>query len=448
MFRTGAQLMFFTLIVGIVLTRESGRDPLKAADERFVDFLAANARRKEVQPPVAVVAIDDISLREHPRPWTPGDYALFFNAANSFRPEFLATDEILDWDAAKLPPENQQTFAQYAQLLRENLRKSPRVLLGAELSFPEDADRLPPLESIAGLRHVTGNVAAIPEFRVIEFQAAEDLRLASVQGFSTLPKATGSTRSIPLVLRYCGQVVPTFVLQAAMLWEKVTPDEVEVVLGQHISLGGRINIPIDEAGRMRVNLAVPFDKCSFEDLVVSAEQREAKSRTVIPAGLLSDKAVLLTRTDRDTPLISIALDRPRPRGELFALALGTIQTRAFIHAPPIWTNWAIVAFFTIAAGFVPWLRRSQTVILGLVAILAVSVAALALIGMKLLAVPVVVPVGLSLFLIIARLLTPDSRRDKLPVPAPEPAKKASQPTPPAAAEKEAPREPVKESANP
>jgi hypothetical protein len=407
MFRTGAQLMFLTLIVGILLMRESGREPLDSANERFVDFLASYARRSEKPAPATLVAIDDVSLKEHPLPWTPGDYALFFNAAVALSPEVIATDEILDWKLESLSPETAQTFTQYAQILRDNVRKSPRTLLGAELSYPDDADRIPPLESIAGLRKVTGNVTSIPEYRVVEAQASEELRLATVQGFTTWPADAKSTRTAPLLLRYCGQIVPSFVLQAAMLWEKVTPEEVEVEVGRHIRLGNRVVIPIDAQGRMRINFALPIGRCGFEDLVVGAEQKDAKARAAAPSDLFTGRAILLSRTDVNNAKYPVALDTNRPRGELFALALGTIQNRAFVHSLPWWTEWAYIGFFTIAAGFVPYLRRSQVLILGVVAILACVVAALALIGAKLIALPVIVPVGLTLFLVIARFLTPN-----------------------------------------
>lgn len=406
MFRTGAQLIFLTLIVGVFLLRESEREPLNGANERLIDFLASQARRSEKPASVTLVGIDDVSLKEHPLPWTPGDYALFFNAAIALSPEVIATDEILDWKFENLSPESAQTFTQYAQILHENIRKSPRTLLGAELSFPDDADRIPPLESIAGLRHVKGDVRLIPEYRVVEAQAAEQLRLATIQGFSTWPSDYKSTRTAPLLLRYCGQVVPSFTLQAAMLWEKITADEVEVEVGKYIRLGNRVVVPIDAQGRMRINIATPIGRSNFEDLMVSAEQKDAKTRVGASADLFSGRAIMLSRTDVNASRIPVALDRPRPRGELSALALGTIQNRAFIRPAPWWTNWAFIGFFTIAAGFVPYLRCSHVLILGTVAILASIVAALGLIGAKLIAVPLIVPLGLTLFLILARTLTP------------------------------------------
>ena len=62
------------------------------------------------------------------------------------------------------------------------------------------------------LRHAVGDLNSIPEFTAIEAQAHEDFRLSSVTGFTNLPRATRFTRMVPLVFRYHGQVVPSFVL--------------------------------------------------------------------------------------------------------------------------------------------------------------------------------------------------------------------------------------------
>src|SRR5678815_4449779 len=98
MFRTGAQLMILTLLVGLFLMRESTREPVAMLDESFADFLAMNAKRNEQSAPVTLVQINEASLRQHPLPWSPLDYAVFFQSALGFRPESLATDEVLSWD--------------------------------------------------------------------------------------------------------------------------------------------------------------------------------------------------------------------------------------------------------------------------------------------------------------------------------------------------------------
>src|SRR4029453_18101062 len=167
-------------------------------------------------------------------------------------------------------------------------------------------------------------------------------------------------------------------------------------------------------------------RCGVEDLLVRAEQKDAKTRTVSRTDVFSSRALVLRRTDANADLIPVAFDRARPRGELAALALGTIQNRLFIRSVPRWTNWAVIGFFTLAAGFVPGLKRSHVLILGSVAILASLVAALALIGAGLIAFPAIVPVGLTVFLIIARFLTPNRAVKSNALPA-----SAAPSTPPA-----------------
>jgi hypothetical protein len=407
MFRTGAQLMFLTLIVGLVLMRESEREPVNAVDERVIDFLAANARRKELPAPVTLVGIDEVSLKEHPLPWTPGDYALFFNAAVTFKPEVLATDEILDWNLDKKSPEIAQTFAQYAQMLRENIRKSPRTVLGAELSYPEDADRIPPLESIAGLRNVKGAVALIPNIESSKPRPPRNCALQPSKGSQPGQHITNPLAQLPCSFVIAGRSCLPLCCKRQCFGRRSPRKKSKSKWGRHIRLGERVTIPIDAAGRMRVNLALPIGRCSFEDLVVAAEQKDANASPSAVSELFTAHALLLSRTDRNVAKIPVTLDQPRPRGEFFALALGTIQNRSFIHSVPWWTNWAFVGFFTAAAAFVPYTRRSLVLILGSVSIFASLVTALGLIGTKLIALPVIVPIGLTLFLVVARFLTPD-----------------------------------------
>jgi len=154
MFRTGAQLMILTLLVGLFLMRESTREPVATIDESFADFLAMNAKRSEQSAPVTLVQINEATLRQHPLPWTPLDYAVFFQSALGFRPESVATDEILAWDLKSMPQEQAEKTTQFGQMLREQVLQAPRVLLGARLGYPEDPDQLPELEPMPVIRKV------------------------------------------------------------------------------------------------------------------------------------------------------------------------------------------------------------------------------------------------------------------------------------------------------
>ena len=410
MFRTGAQLFILTLLVGLFLMREAGRDPALRLDESFADFLAMNAQRQEPPARVTLVRIDDSNLKGHPWPWSPLDFALFFQSANGFQPEVLATDELFAWDRSQLAPEAVSKFNQYEQILREQVLKGRRVLLGAQLGFPEDPDKLPPLEPTPVIRQVTGDLGLVPEFTAIELQASEDFRLSTTAGFTNLPGKDNWHRSVPLVLRYRGQLVPTFVLQAALLSEKATLEEVAVKLGEQITVGDRLSIPIDASGQMRVDFGADRDQCGLDDLVLAAEQRDAGSMPRLPADIFGGRLLLLSRTDSEAAQLHLARGRPGSRGELFAAAVATIQARSFIHRAPWWSDLVIIGFFALLALWIPRWSKGLTVFLGLVAVPSYILMALALFGSKLMWISGLIPAGLILFLILYRLATPNIDR--------------------------------------
>ena len=53
-------------------------------------------------------------------------------------------------------------------------------------------------------------------------QPIEDLRLISTPGFSNLPDESPAYLRVPLLFLYRGEVVPSFTLQAILLWLRVT----------------------------------------------------------------------------------------------------------------------------------------------------------------------------------------------------------------------------------
>jgi hypothetical protein len=406
MFRTGAQLMILTLLVGLFLMRESTREPVATVDESFADFLAMNAKRSEQSSPVTLVQINESTLRQHPLPWTPLDYALFFQSALGFRPESLATDEILSWDLRSMPQEQAEKTTQFGQMLREQVLQSPRVLLGARLGYPEDPDKLPELEAMPVIRKVRGDVSLVPEFTIVEARAAEDYRLSSREGFTNLPGANNWHRSVPLVFRYRGQVVPSFVLQAVLLWEKLSVDDLQVELGSHVGLADRVEIPIDAVGRMRVDFGAIKGRCGVDDLVLAAEQRDAGSPTNVPAELFSGRMLLLSRADEAAQTLRLASGRRGPPGELFASAIATVQARSFIRRAPWWSDFVIIGAYALMGLWIPRWSRGLTIFVLVFSVLAYALVALGLFGAKLIWISGVIPVGLVLFLMLYRFVSP------------------------------------------
>jgi len=403
MSRTGAQLAILTLLVGLFLMRESRLPPLDALEESYADFLAMNSRRSEAPAAVTLVGINEGSLKDHPWPWSPLDFALFFQSANNLRPEIVATDAVLSWDERAMKPATQTKYAQYGKILREHLLRAPKVLLGGELGYPEDPDQPALTETVPVLRHVKGELSAVPDYLSIEAQTAEDYRLSSVTGFTNLSGASNWHRSVPLLLRYRGQVVPSFVLQAVLLWERLSLEDVSVELGAYVALGDRVQIPIDAAGRMRVDFGVPRGRCGFDDLVLAAAQVEAKSETHIPVETFTGKLLLLSRVDSASRKLRLAAGRAGSPGELLAAAIATVQSRTFIRRAPAWVEFAVLGTAMLVSLWLPRWPKRRVVFLTLVALLGYGLVALWVFGAELIWLPITAPVGLALFLALYRL---------------------------------------------
>jgi CHASE2 domain-containing sensor protein len=406
MFQSGAQFVILVALVGLLLMREARQAPLSGIDETFADFLAINARRTEEVAPVTLVGVDESSLEGRPWPWSPVDFALFFQAAEIFKPAVLATDEVLAWDVKSLPPETARKLPQYQKILREHVLRAPSVLLAARLGFPEDPSTPPPIQETPVLRHGVGDLNSIPEFTAIEAQAHEDFRLSSVTGFTNLPRATRFTRTVPLVFRYHGQVVPSFVLQAILMWEKLTPDDVVVEPGVAVTLAGRVPIPVDRAGRMRVDFGVRKHRCGFDEMVLASDQIEHQRPPIVPRDWLTDNLVLLARTDSAAQTLNFAPTRKGSAGELFAAAIGTIQKRSFIKRIPEWFDFAVIIILALVARACRRWRKLMTLVLMLVAAAAYVMLAITLFGQSLVWLPAVLPAGLAIFIVLFRLATP------------------------------------------
>ena len=408
--------MFLVLLAGLALMHGSRQEPLAAWDNAFADFLAMHSRRSAPPAPVTLVAIDDSSLANHPWPWTPLDYSLFFQAVLPLKPEVFAVDEVLDWSRFGLPDDQQRKLPQYEKILRDMILSSPKVLLGSELGFSEDPSVIPPLQEVPTVRHVQGAAGRIPEFTLIERQPTENFRLSSTVGFINLPPVYERHSSVPLVLRYRGQVVPAFPLQAVMLWMKLTPDDVAVELGSHIQLGKTLRIPIDAAGRMRVDFGSPRAGFSFDELILASEQAAAGRSPLVPLARLKGGIVLLARTDTAARTVPLAARRKGSPGELFAAAIATIQNQSFIRRAPLWAEGAVIAAFMLLSYRIPRLKKWTAAGLGTLSLVIYVMLAMAVFNRWLVWLPATVPLGAVLVFVLLRAVTPDSAgRPKRPV---------------------------------
>jgi hypothetical protein len=357
--------------------------------------------------PVTLIAIDDASIVNHPWPWSPLEYSLFMKATLPFEPEVVSIGEILEWDRANLAPADRQKLPQYEKILSDSLLRAPKVLLAADLGWPEDPKTIPPVGEAPLLRHVRGDLRGVPEWTVIDHQPNEELRLASTIGFTNIPESAHAIRSVPLVLRYQGRLVPTLPLQAIILWQKLAADDVQVVLGSEIVVGS-FHIPIDARGEMRVNFGTPHTVISFDDLLLAAEQTAAQQKATAPVERLRHAIALLARTDKAAPQLALGNGHAGTAGQLYAAAIATIQAQSYLQRVPLWVDALLIACAALVAGWVPRWKKKKVAFWSMLAFCVWLITAFVLFWTSRLVLPVVLPLGLALFIALYRLATPDS----------------------------------------
>lgn len=201
-----------------------------------------------------------------------------------------------------------------------------------------------------------------------------------------------------------------------MLWAKLTPDDIKVILGSHVAMGDQIRIPIDDWGRMRVDFAAKRHGFGFDELLLANEQIQAGNPPVVDLAKTKGAIVLLARTDTVARSIPFAARRDGSPGELFAAAIATIQTRSFIKSVPLSVELSVLFGLMAFSYRVPSMRKRIAAAVGFLALLVYVMIAMAVFNRWLVWLPGVMPLGVVLFFVIFRVATPDSvARPKKPV---------------------------------
>jgi hypothetical protein len=401
MFKPALPSLLFALLLGLLTWRESHQPWLEPAQRGFTEWLAANAGLKLPAAPLTLVEINDSTLSaDHPWPWLPLDYAIFLSTVEPLKPEVTAIEPTLAF-GPNLSPDD----AQYLHAVHDKILALPKVLLSEKPGFPEDPDLVPPLEAVPVIRKVEGSIEKIPEYTVIAARPVEDLRLSAAMGF-TDPSSAPSPLSVPLVYRYHGEIVPSFALQAVVLWAAATLDEVQVAPGQFIAIGSKLRLPIDDAGRLEINPDVPYARVGNDDLLLRVTQMQNQQPSPYQPGAFAKQIALLSRTDKAARTITASTDQKISPGELTAAAIATMTTQAFSREVTWpWEIGICAALAWFAACVIRWPReRAVLTVFGV--LLGYLVIALSLYQFKLLALPFTTPAILGLLALINAAFNP------------------------------------------
>jgi len=401
MLRRGSLIYaLLVLLAGASLIREAAFGKLARFDEIWWAFVARHGTPQATVSKFTLVEITGDTLSKHPWPWGPDDFALFFHAVLPFQPTVLAVEPPMSFERGSAI----ESDPVFEKMLHDHVLRCPKLVLGGRLGYPQDADTVPDIQPMPVLRKVHGDLTRIPEFTAVESWAEETLRLTTQPGWTNLPERSGPRGWCPLVLRYRGQPVPSMVLQLAMHMERVTLDEVEVILGSHIALGKFHTVPIDESGRMLMNVGAEFKRVSYDDLLLSREQIERKETPASPPDLFANRMVMLARTDIESRTVPMPDGRMVSPGEFIGAALATAEIGAFPRRIGAWFDWTLVGLTAFLALWIRKWRPRASVIVTVLALGLCAGGAWWVFHSDQLLLPALLPLGLAAWVLSLRLV--------------------------------------------
>jgi hypothetical protein len=389
--RPSIWVIIVVLLLAVLFLREPR---FQRSEEIFLRWLIRHSEPAAKSVPTTIVEIS----RENPPP--PLETALFLQGALEFKPTVIAIEPILQW--GELSKDQQQIFLDQAM-------RVPKLLLGAELTATPDPDA--PVAEVAGFTKVTGRRGDLPEFSGVEHQPGEDVRILSTLGFVNMPEETADDLHVPLLFQYRGEVIPSFALQAALLWMRLTPDEVWINIGSAITLPNGTKIPIRSDGTLLVNprIAQRARHVALNELLLAAQQHESGAATAIR---LEDIRTHLV-------LARVATNAP----DVFAAAIGAIQTNSFVRRVSWIFDCAIVILAAALSGALRRFSRIDLIIGAIAFSAAYCLIALGIISRFSIWIPAWLPLGAAWISVLFAILLPkpkDSART-VSIAAPPPA---------------------------
>ena len=407
-------LALVVLLFGVLFLREPR---LERSEEFFLRWLLKNSEPHGRPASLTVVDIghDQAMEREPTKEGdenaphsgsnvvSPMEFALFLQSVLEFRPTVVAFENVLKW---------RETDKEQEQVFIDQAMRVPRLLLAAELTTTPDPDA--PGPEIPGFSQVTGKRGNLVEFSGIGRQPNEEMRLIATAGFTNLPEEIADGIHVPLLFRYRGEVIPSFALEAILLWLRVTPSEVSIDLDSHISLPHGRKIPIRSDGTLLIspNASRKARHITLSDLLVAAQQRDAGEKKESEMDSLRDQ-IVLARTPQN----------PLSPPDVFAATIATIQSSGYVRRiTPIFD----CIILLLAAAVVGKLRDISRVdlVLGAIAFTAgYCLAALAIVSRWLIWLPGCLPLGAIWLLVLISIVIPHHyrvRRDMIAMPPPVP----------------------------
>ncbi len=394
--------MLALLLLGILFLREPR---VQRSEEGFLHWLLQNSQTRGTGVALTVVEIGNDPLQGKKQPDTkqateaflhgsgstisPLEYALFLQSALEFQPTVVAFENILKWRESDKDQE---------QVFLDQAMRVPKLLLGAELTDTPDPDA--PVTELTTFKQVTGRRGDLPEFSGIGRQPIEDLRLISTLGFINLTEEANSFH-VPLLFQYRGDVIPSFALQAFMLWLRVTPAEVKIELGSRIVLPHGRKIPIRADGTILIDpkAATKARRMSLNEFLLASQQKGKDGLTTAHLENIHDQ-IVLARTPSN----------PLSPPDVFAATIATMQSNRYVRRVSWIFDCAVIVVVIALAGILPRISK-DLLLLGAIALTAAyCLVALTIISRWGIWIPGYLPLGAIWLIVLINCLTPRRRK--------------------------------------
>ena len=179
--------------------------------------------------------------------------------------------------------------------------------------------------------------------------------LISTIGFINSENVRGNT-GVPLLFEYRGEVIPSFALQAVLLWMRIAPSEVKIDIGSSIALPNSMKIPIRSNGTTLINPnAIRRARyIRLNELLFQAQQHESQTANAAEFESIQDQIVL-------------ARTAPHPRGstDFVAATIAAIQTNSVLRRASWLFDCAFILVLAAVSSIAPRFSRVDLVLLAI-----------------------------------------------------------------------------------
>ncbi len=407
--RPSPWLILIVILLGVIILRESR---LQQVEDVFLSWFMEHTEASLPPAPVTLVEIgrNDFQRMTPPeeakplpkgqaarRSLSPLEYALFLQAVLDFKSTVVAFEPIVIWrDRDKT---QEQVFIDQAM-------RVPQLLLATELGGKGPHDLAP--DDVPSFTKVSGDRGHLAQFSGVSRQPDDDVRLISTPGFTNLPDERINRIRVPMLFEYRGEIVPSFPLQAILLWLRITSAEVKIELGSRIILPNGWEIPIHRDGTLTVNPIAKHSvrRLTLNELLLAAQEHENKRPPSINIENLKDQIVLLRLADD-----------PLQPPNVFSTAIATIQNAAYVRPAPRAAAWIIILAAGLLSCFLWMISKPNLVLAAVMFAAGYSLISLAFLGNSRRWLPTFLPLALMGFLVVIRLLSRDPLRKSETTPA-------------------------------